>query len=357
MAALASPARLCAVVKSNAYGHGLEAAARTLADAGVEGLGFAVFTASEGLALRRAGIKEAIIVVGPVADSEIAEAGRTGLELAILDDDDPERFAPHRPGVHVKVETGIHRFGVARDRAARVIERCRGLGLAVAGIYSHLANAEDLDYEYTMKQVEALKSIDVQSPSFARRTAISSSVAPTLRQDPVRHIAASAAAMLWPETRLDMVRCGIALYGFWPSNEVRRAMAQQNPQFPLQQALRWCAPVVQTRLVAPGEPVGYGCAFVPNRETQIAVLAVGYADGVPRAAGEGRARAFFDRRGTPIVGRVCMNALMVDVTELTPQPRSGDIAQLDVEDLATAAGTINYEILARLSPELERRYL
>jgi alanine racemase len=168
-----------------------------------------------------------------------------------------------------------------------------------------------------------------------------------------KHIAASAAAILWPQTRLDMVRCGIALYGRWPSHEVESA---SRGTFALLPALRWFAPVVQIREVTEGDSVGYGCEFRPTRLSTIAVLPLGYADGLPRGAGGGRLDVRLPGGSAPVVGRVCMNACMIDVTGILPAPSRGDFAEIAIADAASSAGTIEYEILARLPASLERRY-
>jgi alanine racemase len=342
LAARVAPARFCAVVKSNAYGHGLAPVAQALARAGLPGLRLGVFSADEALALREADIEAPVFVLGPVGDEELHGARRGRLELAILDEGEVERMAGLGIPVHVKVDTGTHRFGVSRERAAHVLKRCADLSIDVVGIYSHLANAEDLDRDFTLAQVAALKDVAAGS---------SGAKAPAL------HIAASAAAMMWPETRLDMVRCGIALYGAWPSREVHAMLAGDAPSFELRAALRWLAPIVQLRAVVKGESVGYGCAFHAERDSRIATLPLGYADGLPRAAGNGRMHVRLGDARAPIVGRICMNACMLDVTDVRPMPARGQAVELDVEELARAAGTINYEILARLPAHLERRYL
>jgi alanine racemase len=344
LARKSAPASLCAVIKSNAYGHGLVPVARALSQAGLANLRFAVFAAGEAFALREAGIDRPILVLGPVTDDDLARAGQDRLELALFDESQCEPFARHRVAAHVKVETGTNRFGIPYERADAALARCRELGVDVVGVYSHLANAEDIDKAFTMRQVEMLTEIGRRSSATARY--------PSARL----HIAASAAAMLWQETRLDMVRCGIALYGAWPSTLVEAALAGDDPSFELHPALRWFAPVAQVHDVAAGESVGYGRAFVAERASRIAVLPLGYADGLPRAAGLGRARAHLGAGTAPIVGRICMNACMLDVTDLPAPVAVGERVRLDVEELARAAGTINYEILVGLPAHLERRY-
>jgi alanine racemase len=340
----AAPASLCAVIKSNAYGHGLIPVAHALAGSGIDGLRFAVFAASEAFALRQAGIEQPILVVGPVADADLAEVGLERLQLALFDESQCEAFARHHIAAHVKIESGTNRFGIPAPRADAALRRCRDLGVAVVGLYSHLANAEDIDKDFTMRQVEALRTVG--------RLNATAGYYPGARL----HIAASAAAMMWPEARLDMVRCGIALYGAWPSNQVQAVLAGDDPSFELRPALRWFAPIAQVHDVAAGESVGYGRAFVAERASRIAIVPLGYADGLPRAAGLGRLRARTEAGNAPVVGRVCMNACMLDVTDLPPSVGVGERVEFDVDDVARAAGTINYEILVGLPAHLERRY-
>ena len=339
LAARVAPAALCAVVKSNAYGHGLVPVSRALAGSAISGLRFAVFTFGEALALAEAGLRQPILVLGPVEESERASVRtkRDLFEFALLDQDDVGRFSPGTK-VHVKIDSGVGRFGVRPDAAPAIVAACGDAGLRVVGMYSHLANAEDLDERFTLLQVGRLLS-STNEHAF------------------VVHIAASAAAIMYPQTRLDMVRCGIALYGRWPSQAVASSPASRGVE--LAPALRWRAPIVQLRDVAAGDPVGYGCDFVPQRASRIAVLPLGYADGLPRAAGNGRMRVGVGGSSAPIVGRICMNACMVDFTDLADSRQAigrGVIVDIDVDEAARAADTINYEILARLPEALERRY-
>ena len=335
LARRAAPAHLCAVVKTNAYGHGLVPVGRALASANISDLRLGVFTPAEGLALRHAGVVAPIVVLGPTSDADTQSAHDASLECAILSADDAARYHPGT-AVHVKVDTGVARFGVHPSEAEGAIAACLERGLRVAGVYSHLANAEDLDESLTLAQLRRLLSIPRPDGAIA-------------------HIAASAAAILWPQTRLDMVRCGIALYGHWPSAPVASVAAANG--FALTRALRWFAPVVLTRRVAQGDTVGYGCDFVAQRDATIAVLPLGYGDGLPRSAGDGNLQVRLHAARAPVVGRICMNACMIDVTDVPGQARRGDVVELDVDEVARAAGTINYEVLSRFPESLERRYV
>ena len=342
LASLVAPATLCAVVKSNAYGHGLVPVCEALESSGIPGLSLAVFAGNEAMEARRPSANQPLplLVVGPVADEEIAPLVAAGVQFGALDTDDARRLGRHGATVHLKVDTGLSRFGVAPSQARESADSLVRAGATVAGVYSHLSSAEELDAERTKRQLALLE-------------AASAAIAASGGMHPRRHIAASAAAMLWPEMRLDMVRCGIALYGHWPSQAVRKAVPEP---VALRQALRWIAPVAHVREIESGDTVGYGCEWTATRRSVIAVLPVGYADGLPRAAGGGRFAVRFAGGSAPIVGRICMNASMVDVTDLRPLPVRGDDAEIGIADVARAAGTIEYEILARLPAALERRY-
>ena len=334
IAARVAPSALSAVVKSNAYGHGLVPIGKALSAAGIPGLRLAVFTAAEAFELRAGGVGDPLLVLGPQSDSDIRGLAEAEIACAFVDEADAARY-PRGSRVHVKVDTGVGRFGVKTGAAAKTIEALVEAGVRVDGVYSHLANAEDLDERFTTAQIDRLLS--VPTPAGA-----------------ARHIAASAAAIMWPRARLDMVRCGIALYGHWPSDAVRDADASKG--LTLSRALRWHAPVVQVRDVPEGATVGYGCEFVARRPTTIAVLPLGYADGLPRGAADGALAVKLGDSTAPVAGRICMNASMIDVTDVRPRVSRGDVAEIDVDEVARAAGTIAYEVLARLPESTERIY-
>jgi alanine racemase len=319
--------------------------ALALQESRIPELRLGVFTAAEGFALRDAGVTLPILVFGPVAHEELAAAANARLQLGLLDKGDCEPFSRAGIAAHFKVETGTNRFGIRRESAVAVLQRCAELGVNVAGVYSHLANAEDIDKAFVMQQVDALKSIAASASGLGAKAG-----------KPIVHIAASAAAIMWPQARLDMVRCGIALYGAWPSPSVEAVMAGEDPSFILRPVLRWFAPIVQVRDAPAGESVGYGRSFVTQRPTRIALLPVGYDDGLPRNAGNGRLSVRIGEARAPIVGRIAMNVCALDVTDIEPAPKLGDPVEIEIEPLAKAAGTINYEILARLPVHLERRY-
>jgi alanine racemase len=351
LAELIAPSRLVPVVKANAYGHGLIAVARTLEPQVTR---LAVYELDEAIALREAGIALPIHVLGPIAAASLDAAHAAAVEISLWDD---STFAAQVAStarrrrstfrVHAKIDTGVTRLGMRVEDAPRILGRYAATPeLDLAGVFSHLAAAEELDSTFTHEQL-------------AKFAAATSGCNPSIE----RHIAASAAAMLWPETRFDAVRAGIAIYGQWPSAETAAVMHERGG-LTLEPALTWRTQVVAVHDVPAHTPVGYGCSYHTKRPSKIGVLPIGYAEGLPRAAGD-RATVLVAGQRCRIVGRVCMNMTFVDVTD-APSAGTGTTATLvgsdgdayaDADELAAALGTINYEILARLPAHIPRTYL
>ena len=344
------------VVKSNAYGHGLSETALAIEPLAAR---LCVFSPEEALELRGDGITKPILVLGPVEPSLLDDVLAANVELALWDTGEFVRTlataarARHiRANVHVKVNTGLNRLGLEpHDVADAVQDYVRVSDLNVAGIFSHLAAAEEIDSPYTMHQLDRFNDACASTQTILGAAGI----------QPVRHIAASAAAMMWPQTRLDMARVGIALYGLWPSEQTRLAM--NGNAVDLVPALSYVSQLVLTRDVAAGAAVGYGCAFHAPRAMRIGVVPLGYADGIPRALSQ-KGAFLVDGARCPIVGRVAMNMTLLDLTHapnaraesvVTLIGRDGD-ASVTADDWAAWSDTINYEIVTRLPASLERIY-
>jgi alanine racemase len=349
LARVAAPARIAAVVKSNAYGHGLVAVAEAIAPHAGR---LCVYALDEAVALRDAGITGRIQVFGPVAAEDLDAAHAAEVELTLWDRGTyaaqvasiaRRRRAPI--AVHLKIDTGVTRLGVAAHEAHAAIERWLATPeYRVAGLMSHLAAAEELDSTYTAEQL-------------ARFHAATDRVDSAIE----RHIAASAAAMLWPQTRLGAVRPGIALYGLWPSLATQRIMEERGVT--LQPALTWRAEIAVVHDVPAETSVGYGCTYRTTRASRIAVLPIGYAEGIPRARSN-RGDVLVAGKRAPFVGRVCMNMSFIDVTDI-PEAHPGGAATLigrdgneriTAEAFAEWCETINYEIVARLPMNIPRTY-
>ncbi len=344
-----------AVVKANAYGHGLEQVARVCAEERIDWFG--VHAADEVRALRGLGHRQPILVMGYLTPAQMAETVDPGVHVLLSSREVLQALAAHarRLGapisVHVKVDTGTHRQGVAPEEAAELARAARAAGLVVAGVATHFANIEDTtDHGYAFAQLGRFRDAVAAVEAAVGRVTWA-------------HAACSAAALLFREADFSLVRVGISLYGHWPSKETYLSWLLEHGRdgVKLRPSLAWRARVGQLKDVPAGAPIGYGLTFRPTRATRLAVLPVGYADGYPRALSS-RARVLIGGRPAPVVGRVCMDIIMVDATDV-PGVREGDIATLigadgeecvTAEELAEIAGTINYEVLARLSPALPR---
>jgi alanine racemase len=345
------------VVKSNAYGHGLVETALAIEPFANR---ICVYALEEGLALREGGVTAKILVLGPIPPSLLSDALAAKLEIALWDTKtfalrlaEAARKRHVAAQVHLKVNTGLNRLGLEPHELVDATEDyLRVSEIAIAGIFSHLSSAEELDSPYTMHQLE----------TFERALAQVKPVLDAREIAPVRHIAASAAAMLWPQTRLDMSRFGIALYGLWPSPQTHEAMG--DAAISLEPALSYESELIVVRSIAAGAQVGYGSTYHAPRDMRIGVVPAGYADGVPRALSNRGAFAV-DGALCPIVGRVAMNMTSIDLREapnahvgskVTLLGTDGD-ARVDADMWAAWSESINYEIVARLPSELPREYL
>ena len=354
---LVGPQHAAFVVKSNAYGHGLTQTAIAIEAFATR---ICVYAAEEAVALREGGVSAPILVLGPVPPDALDAALAARAEIALWDTRNflhdlaaASRRRSEPFGVHIKVNTGLNRFGLEPGEVADAIEDYLRLKeLRVTGIFSHLAAAEEIDSPYTMQQLARFERAIAESKPLLERHGIT----------PFRHIAASAAAMLWPQTRLDLSRFGIALYGLWPSAATREAMGKE--ALSLEPALTMTSSLVVTRTIAAGEPVGYGNTFVAAAETPIGVVPLGYADGIPRALGN-RGVFLVDGARCPIVGRVAMNTTTIDVSaakharpgsRVTLIGRDGD-ETIGASDWAAWAETIDYEIVTRIPAHVPRQYV
>ena len=336
---------LMAVVKAEAYGHGMYETAAHLNRMGVRA--FAVATIDEGIRLRLCGILGEILVLGYTPDGRVRELVKYDLTQTVVDLGHALRLNAQRRTVkvHIKVDTGMHRLGFAEGETEVLAKVCKLKYLKLCGIYTHLCVSDSLqeeDVAYTQGQVER----------FYR-------VLDTLKKEgitiPAVHIQSSYGLLNYPELKCDYVRAGIALYGVLSHAEERTI---QTPD--LRPVLSLKSRVVLLRSVKSGESVGYGRAFVAERRTQLAILPVGYADGYPRELSCGKGGVLINGCYAPVVGRVCMDQLTVDVTDI-PNVRVGSEAVLIGEAggekifaprLAGACKTITNELLSRMGSRL-----
>ena len=348
---MAGPNRkLTAVVKSNAYGHGMIEVSRIVLNAGADQL--AVFSIEEGLCLRNADIAAPILVLGPPTPGRIGTAAEADLRLTVASPEIAEAVIAETNSisVHLKIETGTNRQGLHPEELPAVAARLKSAGIYIEGAYTHFADIEDTtDHTFAESQLR----------TFTERCEQLAAAGHEIR---IRHTACSAATILFPDTYFDMLRVGISLYGLWPSRETHvSAKALGRNDMDLRPVMRIKTRISQINTVENGEFVGYGRTFRTTRHSRIAVLPMGYADGYDRALSN-RAHVLIRGVRAPIRGRICMNLMMVDVTDI-PEARPGDEVVLlgkqgreviTAEFLAEAAGTINYEIVTRIAPSAPR---
>ena len=348
-------ALLGAVVKANAYGHGLLLAARAFVDAGADWL--CVDALEEAAALRAAGFDLPLLVTGHVLPADLPEAVRLGVRLVVYDGSAVETLSKaalsqaRTVPLHVKVETGNNRQGLPHGEAIALAQRIAAApGVTLEGLSTHFADVEDTtDHTFAREQVARLAA----TVDGVRATGVAS---------PLVHCANSAATILWPDVHFGLVRAGIAAYGMWPSKETYiTALSADRDELELRPALTWKTRIAQVKVVAAGEAVGYGRTYHVTHRTLLAVLPTGYYDGYDRRLSN-LAHALVRGHRAPVRGRVCMNMTMVDVTDV-PGVTAGDEVvllghqdgeTLSAEQLAGWIGTINYEVTTRIAEHVPR---
>lgn len=351
---LAPGARLGCVVKSNAYGHGLLVASKAFLKGGADWL--IVQNLNEAETLREGGVGVPLLIIGYVPPGELERARSLACEMVIYDPEVVHAAGRLEPGteipLHIKIETGNNRQGLPLGEAldlARLIDATPNVRLG--GASSHFANVEDTtDHTFARTQLTGFNA--------ALKRLRTAGYPP-----PIAHIANSAATLLWPESHMDLVRTGIIAYGLWPSSETLLSTVLAGRRtIEVKPALTWKARIAQVKSVPEGAMIGYGCTYKVTHPSRIAILPVGYYEGYDRGFSN-LAYVLIGGKRAPVRGRVCMNFIMVDVTDIPgTKPldeavllgRQGD-EMLTAETLASWIGSINYEVTTRISPHLPRR--
>lgn len=349
--------RLMAVVKSNAYGHGLTLVAKTLVKAKVKGSGkrlfFGVDSVVEALRLRREGIGNQILVLGSTLPTRLKEAAAENITLTVSSFEALKEVASvaKKPFFHLKIDTGMHRQGFLESDVVRLIGELKRHKLSPEGIFTHFASAKDIAYpSYTEKQFALFSKVDARLSSAGFGNLI-------------RHAAATGATLLFPKTHLDMVRIGIGLYGYYPSLETELYCKKYvgPTSIDLQPIFGWKTVVSEVKNIPRGSFVGYDLTERVSRDTKIAVLPVGYWHGFDRGLSS-TGEVLLRGRRRRVLGRVSMDMTVVDVTD-KPAVKTGDEAVLIgtqgreiifAEEIARKTGTSPYEVLTRINPLIQR---
>lgn len=347
-----APARVMPVLKANAYGHGLVAVARMLERE--KPFSVAVAYLEEAVRLRDAGLRLPVLVLGGIVGAQIPRFLEQGLTLTASSVDKLlaiEACAVAmrvKARVHLKIDTGMERIGTHWYSAERLLETSLGVrNVEVEGIFTHFANADAADLTQSRLQLERFQEV----LHFYERHSL---------PPPLRHVANSGAILQLPESYLDIVRPGILLFGASPAPEVPLTLE-------VRQALRWLTQVVFFKVVKAGNPVSYGSTWRPAADTRVITLPVGYGDGYMRAM-SGQARVIVRGQRVPVVGRICMDQIMVDIGRegsayngdevvLLGESGPGGQACIRIEELAAWANTIPHEILTNINTRVPRVYI
>ncbi len=342
-AILPEKALLLAVVKADAYGHGIVRTAKAAIRAGADWL--AVARTGEGAVLREAGVTAPILVLGASSSEEMKEGVRYGLTLAACGPKTVHALQEVALSVgtqaymHLKIDTGMGRIGVRDESGVRAVLTALAAcpQVCMTGAFTHFADADGENDAYTRMQLERFRSLTALLP-----------------RGIIRHCANSAAIHRYPEAVMDMVRAGITMYGCPPVET----------DLDLRPVMDWRTAVTFVKEIAPGDKVSYGCTFTADRPMQLATVACGYGDGYHRHA-SGRAQVLIHGRRARVVGRICMDQMMVDVTEI-PGVRPGDEVILlggtgetaiSADELASWSDTISYEVLLAATERVHRRWV
>ena len=338
--------RVLSVVKADAYGHGAREVARALAAAGSESFGVA--TLEEGVELRAAGIQSPILVLAGVYPEQLGEFIQHRLTPAICETEAFKQLEKEarRRGVtlnfHLKVDTGMGRIGLPSAEVERWLPEMGQLeSLKLEGLFSHFSHAESVEGSYTQSQLKAFQLVLKRLRSAGYNP-------------PWVHLANSAAVITLPSAHFTMVRPGLMLYGAYPSPVMASQVA-------LKPVLSWRTRVLQLKRVPEGSSISYGQIFVTQRESSIATLPVGYADGYPRLLSN-RGEVLIRGQRAPVAGRICMDLTMVDVTDIRGVEQGDEVvllgaqgkAAISADEMARWAETISYEIFTSISDRVPR---
>ncbi len=350
--------KIMAVIKTDAYGHGAVEIGKFLENMDYI-WGYATATAEEAFELREAGIKKPILVLGYTFPYAYERMLAEGIRPTVFREDMAKELdkcgkelikkgvITEIPCVHIAVDTGMNRIGITPDKDgisfARKVRLMRGI--RIEGMFTHFARADEKDLT-NVRECEAVFKKFIFD--FENETGY---------RIPIKHCANSASIIAVPESSMDMVRAGITMYGMWPSDEVPRDIIGLEPVMEL------TSHVVMVKTVPAGTPVSYGGTFVTERETRIATIPVGYGDGYPRSL-SGKGYVLIDGSRAPILGRVCMDQFMVDVTDIPDvqeghevvllgrDKRSGEV--ITAEMLGDMSGRFNYELTCDISKRVPR---
>ncbi len=342
--------KMLAVIKADAYGHGAVEVGRALDDLADY---YAVAFLDEGIELRKAGIDKPILILGYTDPSDYMDLMRWNIRPAMYDVDEAQQLSDDavsmgkRAKIHIKVDTGMGRIGfTCDDDGVDNIEKIWKMpGIEIEGIFTHYAKADEYDKTAANGQLEKFRWINDR---LAERGI----------HIPVRHISNSAGIMEMDNSDFDMVRSGIVTYGMYPSEEVDKSIADLRP------AMSLTSKVIFVKDVKAGTGIGYGWSYIADHDIKVATVSAGYADGYPRAQSN-KGRVIIHGQYAPIIGRVCMDQFMVDVSHIDGVKVRDDVIligrdgdkEISVEEVAEPANSFNYELVCNIGRRVPRVYI
>ncbi len=350
--------KIMAVVKADAYGHGAVECSKAAIEAGADLLGVGVI--GEGIELRKHGIELPILVLGGVFIEEIPDLLHYRLETTISNSSTAQSLSKHAEKigslakVHLKIDTGMSRIGATMDDYMQLLKETTSLpGLQLQGICTHFATADTEDPEYTLKQLSLFEN----ALKIFKQTG---------RPLPLIHCANSSAILQYPQTWKDMIRPGLALYGALPSPNLENKLNSLIPagEDTLAPVMEWKSKIILLKHVSKGTSIGYGRHFIAQRDSLIATLPVGYADGLPRILSN-KMEIIVRGKKAPQVGTICMDFCLIDVSDITEAKEEDDVViigkqgknAISAEEVSKLAQTIPYEILCTIGKRVPRIYI
>lgn len=342
--------KMLAVIKADAYGHGAVEVAEALDDLADF---YAVAFIDEALELRRAGIDKPILILGYTDPVDYELLLKYDVRPAMYETDDAQKLSDLavsmgiKAKVHIKVDTGMGRIGFSCDDTGveKIAEISNMPGIEIEGIFTHYAKADEIDKTAANGQLEKFRWINGQLVGLGIHI-------------PVRHISNSAGIMEMDNSDFDMVRSGIVTYGLYPSEEVDKSIVELRP------AMSLMSKVIFVKDVKAGTGIGYGWSYIADHDIRVATVSAGYADGYPRAQSN-KGRVIIHGEYAPIIGRVCMDQFMVDVSHIDGVQVRDDVIligrdgdkEVTVEEVAEPANSFNYELVCNISRRVPRTYI
>lgn len=345
--------RIMAVVKADAYGHGALPCARVAVESGADYLGAGVI--EEGIEFRQSGLDTPILILGSIFPDEAEDLVRHDLATIVCTLPLAQALAKEAEkqnktaSVHIKVDTGMNRLGVLPENLPELLNQIRNLpNLKIEGVSTHFASADDEDLSITQAQ---LKKFQAALACF--------------KQDdrPLIHCSNTSALFKFPESHFDMVRPGLILYGALPSPSLQTVLNEKENLSPFQPVMQWKSQIILVKSLAKGQPVSYSGSFTTQRDSLIATLPIGYADGLHRSLSN-KMDVLIRGKRAPQIGNICMDMTLIDVTEIQDVQAGDEVVlfgkqegqTITVDEMASKGGTIPYEILCNVGKRVPRIY-